>query len=953
MDALNVESYVRCNYGRYGLVIYRAVKKFYLRIESVKLDLYYLKSCRSNDIMPTFLWFKTANHNLRVSPEYTASQKRLLNAEIKYKHQHLRNLKKSYQESISTLQTLCPNDIIQRLHEIITTICKSVIVKKKQTIEKKLNKLGFVKEPKNVLDRSRVITDLTNNKVSPDQLDVLAHGLDYSLLPKQFDTLNAVGNIEKFFHSITDIFQYQKKIMADMKEKDQVVRNDIRVLDPKQLTLAGRLHNLTESFRVQANQYQREQHQMKAEQLKYHRMLQDLRKDDSIIITRPDKGRGVVILEKADYISKMNVILNDTTKFECLTRDITISRELTLTTLLRKLKKKGQISEQFYDMARPSGSNPGRLYGLPKIHKKDQGIPLRPVLSSIGAYNYGLAKALKLILSSMIENTTTIKNSATFINELQSLPSSASSYKMVSFDITSLYTNIPIDETIGIILDYLYNDALQRSEIKREDMKRLLEYATKETHFMFNGKLYNQKDGVSMGSPLAPLLAEIFLQNFEKKHLPAFKEKGIMYWKRYVDDTFVLLDPEVTSDDICAQLSQCHPSLKFTVEEERSGSHTIPFLEVLVQRQPGIGFRTRVYRKSTFTGLLTKWDSFVPKKYKLNAISIMVYRAIKICSTDKALHNEFNFIRKTALKNGYPLHVIQSTIKKQLDLKNKPRPPKITEPEEDITILRVPYYGKPSHIYAKRVVAAVHKQYPLKKIRVVYDVTSRIGQNFNSKDKIPTELKAGVVYEATCSQCGNKYIGKTCRHLKTRIYEHLYDQKQIFSQPRKTENPVTSRKILSHNALIKHKDNHASQPETNQTKVPKKQRKKATATGNVIATNPDHHQSVIDSILTTAIPVNKPTDSPTAKSALAKHYVQTGHQFNENDFKIILSEKNRFRLLIKESLIINERKPKLNRTVRSLPLYIYPTGMSTNQHNSSSTRPKPIRTGKYFHKILT
>ena len=110
---------------------------------------------------------------------------------------------------------------------------------------------------------------------------------------------------------------------------------------------------------------------------------------------------------------------------------------------------------------------------------------------------------------------------------------------------------------------------------------------------------------------------------------------------------------------------------------------------------------------------------------------------------------------------------------------------------------------------------------------------------------------------------------------------------------------------------------------------------------------------MIDSILTTAIPVKKLTDSPTAKSALAKHYVQTGHQFNENDFKIILSEKNRFRLLIKESLIINERKPKLNRTVRSLPLYIYPTGMSTNQHNSSSTRPKPIRTGKYFHKILT
>jgi hypothetical protein len=72
-----------------------------------------------------------------------------------------------------------------------------------------------------------------------------------------------------------------------------------------------------------------------------------------------------------------------------------------------------------------------------------------------------------------------------------------------------------------------------------------------------------------MGSPLAPLLAEIFLQHFERKHLPSFKEMGILYWKCYVGDTFVLLDPKVSAKDICTKLSQCHPALKLTVEEER------------------------------------------------------------------------------------------------------------------------------------------------------------------------------------------------------------------------------------------------------------------------------------------------------------------------------------------------------------------------------------------------
>jgi hypothetical protein len=374
---------------------------------------------------------------------------------------------------------------------------------------------------------------------------------------------------------------------------------------------------------------------------------------------------------------------------------------------------------------------------------------------------------------------------------------------MVSFDIVSLYTNIPLAKTIQIILDYLYKDQTPLTTIPRADMKKLLEFATQHSHFLFNGKIYDQKDGVSMGSPLAPLLAETFLQDFEKKHLPSFKEKGIVYWKRYVDDTFVLLDSKVSAEDMAAQLSQCDPCLKFTCEEEytitnkdlskegspkKTFSHKIQyltekkdstaekkpirrialsFLDVLVERQPSIGFETRKYRKETFTGLLTKWDSFVPKRYKYNAISTMAYRATIICSTYKALHDEFDIIRDLALQNGYPVAFVESIIRRQLNLTYTPRAITPTAPETETVVLRVPYHGKPSQIYAKRVTTVVAKQYPSKTVRVVYDVTARIGQNFTTKDQIPTELKSGVVYEATCPQCKEQYIGKTCRHLKT------------------------------------------------------------------------------------------------------------------------------------------------------------------------------------------
>ena len=135
---------------------------------------------------------------------------------------------------------------------------------------------------------------------------------------------------------------------------------------------------------------------------------------------------------------------------------------------------------------------------------------------------------------------------------------------------------------------------------------------------------------------------------------------------------------------MAVRLSQCDPSFKFTCEEKyittnkdlskqgslkQTFSHkkqhltekkdstakekpipriALSFLDVLVKRQPGIGSQTRKYRKEIFTGLLTKWDSFLPKRYKYNGISTMVYRATKICSTYEALHDEFDVIRGLA-----------------------------------------------------------------------------------------------------------------------------------------------------------------------------------------------------------------------------------------------------------------------------------------------------------------
>ncbi|CAF4870834.1 unnamed protein product [Rotaria sp. Silwood2] len=179
----------------------------------------------------------------------------------------------------------------------------------------------------------------------------------------------------------------------------------------------------------------------------------------------------------------------------------------------------------------------------------------------------------------------------------------------------------------------------------------------------------------------------------------------------------------------------------------------------------------------------------------------MVFRAIQICSSYKALHAELQIIRKISKKNGYPTNFVESIIKRQLNIKYVPPIPRPTTLSTDTVVLKIPYLGKESQVYGKLVTSSVAKQYPLKKVRVVYDVSDRIGRNFIIKDAVPDDLKSGVVYEATCSQCNNSYIGQTYRYLKTRINEHLSDQKKFLPITLKMPELNKKKKKVSQNPV--------------------------------------------------------------------------------------------------------------------------------------------------------
>ena len=167
----------------------------------------------------------------------------------------------------------------------------------------------------------------------------------------------------------------------------------------------------------------------------------ELVKNNAVIITRPDKGRATVILTREEYLSKMAVILDDTSKFSKLgpvaTHDNTVKVEKNLVTYLKRLKAEKEITNGEFLKIKPMGSIRPRLYGLPKIHNN---CPLRPILSMVSSPQYSISKWLCVILG-VVQSyycTHTVKDSCQFVDILRSLQVPASAH-MCSFILLLLF----------------------------------------------------------------------------------------------------------------------------------------------------------------------------------------------------------------------------------------------------------------------------------------------------------------------------------------------------------------------------------------------------------------------------------------------------------------------------------------------------------------------------------
>ena len=312
--------------------------------------------------------------------------------------------------------------------------------------------------------------------------------------------------------------------------------------------------------------------------------------------------------------------------------------------MLRKTKH--VVDEKLYKRLYPTSSKPGSFYETAKVHKlkEREGVDkltLRPIISNIRTATYEIARYLAELLALLGKSKYTISNTKDYITRLKAerIPKR---FKMISFDVRSLFTNVPLEETIDIILNKIYDEKKIETNIPRNIMKDLLYLCTKHVHFTYGGKIYIQIDGVAMGSPLGPVLANIFVISLEEAILPSIK-KHVAQWKRHVDDTHAFIDPSKI-EFVSEKLNSYRPNIQLIHEIEEN--QKIAFLDVLIIRTRDNKLQTTEFRKETNTDLYINWNSHASIQWKWGSLKNLIQRSILICSNEKLLEDELNYLRK-------------------------------------------------------------------------------------------------------------------------------------------------------------------------------------------------------------------------------------------------------------------------------------------------------------------
>ena len=387
-------------------------------------------------------------------------------------------------------------------------------------------------------------------------------------------------------------------------------------------------------------------------------------------------------------------------------------------------------------------------------------MPICPIVSACGTTTYNTAKFITKILQNYCGKTSSfVKDSTGFIKKIKHLSINPEE-TLVSFDVSALFTSIPVPVALQVINSKISSctDSTNVYKISTEKFIKLLEFTLTNWNFCFNMKFYKQLKGAAMGSPVSPVIVNIYMEYFESLAISS-SPTLIKWWFRYVDDVHSATRKDQVNQ-LQEHLNSTGPNIKFTIELPETDG--LPFLDTLTKPTPN-SIESTVYRKPTHTDRYLDYKSNHPISAKLSVIHSLIHRAKQLCSTPESLAKEMDHLHKVLQDNHYTTQSFQQG-KPQQKANKKPNPSTGKFIGARVVI---PYIKGLSEQY--RHALAKYK------VRVFFKGTSTIKSLFmHPKDPILDAQKTDIIYHWKCpaNNCTAEYIGGTNRSLKERASDH-------------------------------------------------------------------------------------------------------------------------------------------------------------------------------------
>ena len=330
----------------------------------------------------------------------------------------------------STLcQVLSPEDY-KNIMRVTDTSKDTEYQKSKRHLKEKFQQLKNENQKhsqivlKNTRKNTRAVLNLTGKTVDKNVTSLLNLGPNFVPTPKSIPHMEIITSIES------------QALKLESSKKDRSAEN-LRQTVSKILSKTIGMKQQDNLSKVQ------------------RAALKQLKNDKKMKVYPFDKGIGFALLNDIDSISKIEEQLGKSKIIDCDPTNLLTEK---FQTHLQKLKKEGKFDKKTHSLIYPSDCIPHRLYGTLKAYKPEKNYPMRAVVSTIGSPVYGTLKYLaKIIQRTLNKNKHRVLNSSSFVEKAKEWNISSSEIQ-TSFNVVNLYSSVPLDETVAVIIEILDND---------------------------------------------------------------------------------------------------------------------------------------------------------------------------------------------------------------------------------------------------------------------------------------------------------------------------------------------------------------------------------------------------------------------------------------------------------------------------------------------------------------